>query len=95
MRPTACTRRIRFASFSTFSSGCQPNAVPEVRNVARKKAEGALAQLKRGADFGALASKLSEDPGSKAEQGFLPAESQGQVRDRLRQRRAGRSRRAR
>src|SRR5919206_408191 len=37
-----------------------PNAVPEVRNGARKKAEGTLAQLKRGADFGQLATKFSE-----------------------------------
>lgn len=55
----------------------QPNAVPEVRKVARKKAEGALARLKRGADFGEMASKLSEDPGSKQEQGFLPASPKG------------------
>jgi hypothetical protein len=54
-----------------------PNAVPEVRNVARKKAEGTLARLKRGADFGALASQLSEDPGSKQDRGFLPPSPKG------------------
>src|SRR5688572_5765080 len=42
----------------------EPNAVPEVRSAARRKAEGALARLKRGADFGLVASNLSEDPGS-------------------------------
>jgi hypothetical protein len=54
-----------------------PNAVPEVRNVARKKAESTLARIKRGADFGQLASQLSEDPGSKADRGFLPPSPKG------------------
>jgi PPIC-type PPIASE domain len=53
------------------------NAVPEVRNVARKKAEGTLARIKRGADFGQLASQLSEDPGSKQDRGFLPPSPKG------------------
>jgi peptidyl-prolyl cis-trans isomerase D len=55
----------------------EPNAVPEVRNVARKKAEGALARVKGGADFGAVASQVSEDPGSKADKGFLPPTPKG------------------
>jgi parvulin-like peptidyl-prolyl cis-trans isomerase-like protein len=54
-----------------------PSAVPEVRNVARKKAEGTLARVKRGADFGQLASQLSEDPGSKQDRGFLPPSPKG------------------
>jgi PPIC-type PPIASE domain len=54
-----------------------PNAVPEVRNAARKKAEGTLAQLKHGADFGQLATKFSEDPGSKMDRGFLPPSPRG------------------
>jgi peptidyl-prolyl cis-trans isomerase D len=54
-----------------------PNAVPEVRNTARKKAESTLARIKRGADFGQLASQLSEDPGSKADRGFLPPSPKG------------------
>jgi hypothetical protein len=53
------------------------SAVPEVRNVARKKAEGTLARIKRGADFGQLASQLSEDPGSKQDRGFLPPSPKG------------------
>jgi hypothetical protein len=53
------------------------NAVPEVRNAARKKAEGALARIKRGADFGQLASQVSEDPGSKRDNGFLPPSPKG------------------
>ena len=54
-----------------------PNAVPEVRNVARKKADGTLGRLKRGADFSTLASQLSEDPGSRMERGYLPASPKG------------------
>lgn len=54
-----------------------PNAVPEVRNVARKKAEGTLARIRRGADFGQVASQVSEDPGSKADKGFLPPSPRG------------------
>ena len=54
-----------------------PNAVPAARSTARKKAEGALAQVKGGADFGAVALKLSEDPGSKADKGFLPPSPRG------------------
>jgi PPIC-type PPIASE domain len=53
------------------------NAVPAVRNAARKKAEGALAKVKRGADFGQLASQVSEDPGSKRDNGFLPPSPKG------------------
>jgi hypothetical protein len=54
-----------------------PNAVPEVRNTARRKAEGTLARIKRGADFGDLASRQSEDPGSKQDRGFLPPSPKG------------------
>lgn len=54
-----------------------PKATPQVRSVARKKAEGTLVRLKRGADFGTLAAQLSEDPGSRADRGFLPASPKG------------------
>jgi hypothetical protein len=54
-----------------------PNAVPEVRNVARKKAEGTLARIRRGEDFGKVASQVSEDPGSKLDRGFLPPSPRG------------------
>jgi hypothetical protein len=54
-----------------------PSAVPEARNVARKKAEGTLARVKGGADFGTVASQVSEDPGSKADKGFLPPSPKG------------------
>jgi hypothetical protein len=55
----------------------EPNAVPEVRNAALKKASNALARVKRGSDFGALASQLSEDPGSRADRGYLPPSPKG------------------
>jgi parvulin-like peptidyl-prolyl cis-trans isomerase-like protein len=54
-----------------------PNAVPAVRSAARKKAEGTLARIKRGADFSQLASQVSEDPGSKRDSGFLPPSPKG------------------
>ena len=55
----------------------EPNAKPEVKSAARKKASGALARVKQGSDFGDLASKLSEDPGSRIDRGFLPASPKG------------------
>src|SRR5918997_615847 len=55
----------------------EPNAVPAARNAARRKATDALARVKRGSDFGTLASQLSEDPGSKADRGFLPPSPKG------------------
>ena len=54
-----------------------PNAVPEVRSVARKKAEGTLARIRRGEDFGKVAAQVSEDPGSKVDRGFLPPSPRG------------------
>ncbi len=48
-----------------------PNAVPEERAAARRKAEAALARVKAGADFGQLASQMSADPGSARDQGYL------------------------
>ena len=53
-------------------------ATPEERGVARKKAEAALAQVKNGANFGVLASKLSQDPGSARDSGYLPPAAKGQ-----------------
>jgi hypothetical protein len=53
------------------------NATPAVKSAARKKAEGTLARIKRGAEFGRLASEVSEDPGSKRDNGFLPPSPKG------------------
>jgi peptidyl-prolyl cis-trans isomerase D len=46
---------------------------------ARSIAEGLLAQLKKGADFAALAKKSSEDPGSSANGGDLSCFGRGQM----------------
>jgi hypothetical protein len=53
------------------------NAPPPMKAATRKKAEAALARIRKGADFGRLASELSEDPGSKADSGYLPPGPKG------------------
>ncbi len=55
----------------------QANAKPEQKAAARKKAEQTLVQIKGGADFGKLASQLSDDPGSKRDAGYLPPSPKG------------------
>jgi PPIC-type PPIASE domain len=49
----------------------------DVKAASRKKAEGTLARLRKGADFNQLAAQLSEDPGSRADSGFLPPGPRG------------------
>ncbi|MCC2671718.1 MAG: PpiC-type peptidyl-prolyl cis-trans isomerase [Armatimonadetes bacterium] len=53
------------------------NAPPPVKDATRKKAEATLARVRKGADFSRLASELSEDPGSKADSGYLPPGPKG------------------
>lgn len=53
------------------------NAPPPVKSATRKKAESTLTRIRKGADFGTLASELSEDPGSKSDSGFLPPSPKG------------------
>jgi hypothetical protein len=53
------------------------NAPPPVKAATRKKAEATLGRIRKGADFGELASQLSEDPGSKADSGYLPPGPRG------------------
>jgi PPIC-type PPIASE domain len=53
------------------------NAAPPVKEETRKKAEAALGRIRKGADFGQLASQLSEDPGSKGDSGYLPPGPRG------------------
>ncbi|HEU4700545.1 MAG TPA: peptidylprolyl isomerase [Gemmatimonadales bacterium] len=53
------------------------DASPTQKAAARKQAEGILAQAKGGADFSALAKKLSQDPGSAADSGYLPPAERG------------------
>lgn len=57
--------------------GMRPNTPDSARSLTRRKAQGALTRVKRGADFGSLASTLSEDGGSKADSGFLPPSPRG------------------
>jgi hypothetical protein len=53
------------------------NAPPPVKTATRQKAEATLGRIRKGADFGELASRLSEDPGSKADSGYLPPGPRG------------------
>jgi hypothetical protein len=47
------------------------------RSSARQKAAETLSRVRRGADFGTLASELSDDPGSRRDDGFLPPTARG------------------
>ncbi|MGH7515333.1 MAG: peptidylprolyl isomerase [Gemmatimonadales bacterium] len=57
--------------------GAQPNIDSTKRTAIKKKAEATLAQIRKGANFEQLAAQLSEDPGSKADSGFLPPSPKG------------------
>lgn len=53
-------------------------ATPEERAAARRQAEAARVQADGGSNFGALASRLSQDPGSARDSGYLPPSQRGQ-----------------
>jgi hypothetical protein len=57
--------------------GARANAAPQERAASRSKAQAALAQIRKGASFDKLAAELSEDPGSKADSGYLPPSPKG------------------
>jgi peptidyl-prolyl cis-trans isomerase D len=57
--------------------GARPNIDSTERIAIRKKAEAALVQIRKGANFNQLAAQLSEDPGSKADSGYLPPSPKG------------------
>jgi peptidyl-prolyl cis-trans isomerase D len=57
--------------------GARPNADSAQRKTIRGKAEATLAQIKKGGNFDQLAAQLSEDPGSKADSGYLPPSPKG------------------
>jgi hypothetical protein len=63
--------------FQHILFGARANAADTLRTAKRKQAEATLARLKEGAKFGRLASQLSEDPGSKADSGYLPLGPKG------------------
>ena len=77
MRRTACTRPTRCGFFSIFFSGSSPTQFPRSATPRAVRRPNALARVKRGSDFGSLASQVSEDPGSKADRGFLPPSPKG------------------
>ncbi|HET9726403.1 MAG TPA: peptidylprolyl isomerase, partial [Gemmatimonadales bacterium] len=55
----------------------RPNIDSAERKVVRTKAEATLAQIRKGANFDQLAAERSEDPGSKADSGYLPPSPKG------------------
>ena len=72
--------------FQHILFGARANAPAADMAPPRKKAEAAWPGSKGGADSASWPSQLSEDPGSKADSGFLPAQPEGPVRAGLRQR---------
>jgi hypothetical protein len=57
--------------------GARPKAEPAEKAAVKKRAEAALAQVRKGTSFDKLAFELSEDPGSKADSGYLPPSPRG------------------
>jgi peptidyl-prolyl cis-trans isomerase D len=68
----ADTRLLQHILFSA-----RANAAPAERAASHAKAQAALAQIRKGASFDKLAAELSEDPGSKADSGYLPPSPKG------------------
>ena len=63
--------------FQHILFAARSNADDTVRTAKRKQAEATLTRLRKGAGFGGLASRLSEDPGSRSDSGFLPLGPRG------------------
>jgi peptidyl-prolyl cis-trans isomerase D len=57
--------------------GARPNIDSTQRTAIKHKAEATLAQIRKGASFDQLAAQLSEDPGSRADSGYLPPSPKG------------------
>lgn len=57
--------------------GARPTDDPAKKAAVKQKAEATLAQIRKGASFDQLASQLSEDPGSRADSGYLPPSPRG------------------
>jgi len=69
---SADTRVLQHILFTARST-----AAPAERAATRAKAQAALAQIRKGASFDKLAAELSEDPGSRADSGYLPPSPKG------------------
>jgi len=54
-----------------------PTANEATRNAARRKADGLLAEARRGANFGGLVLRDSDEPAAQADSGFLPVSPRG------------------
>ena len=67
-----------FRIFQHLLVSVPQTATPEERTVARSKVEGALAQYRRGTAFAQLAARLSQDPQSAQDSGYLPPSARGQ-----------------
>ena len=63
--------------FQHMLFAARANAEDTLRTAKRKQAETILGRLRKGAAFGRLASQLSEDPGSRADSGYLPLGPRG------------------
>lgn len=63
--------------FQHILFGVRPNTEADKRAETLKKAEATLARIKKGESFGQLATRFSDDPGSKADSGYLPPSPKG------------------
>jgi parvulin-like peptidyl-prolyl isomerase len=57
--------------------GSRPTDAAAQKAAVKQKAAATLAQIRKGASFDKLAAELSEDPGSKADSGYLPPSPKG------------------
>jgi hypothetical protein len=76
-RPGGRQRVLRSRRLFAILFGAKSSTPADQKAASRKKAETTLARIRRGADFGQLATQLSEDPGSRADSGYLPPGPRG------------------
>jgi len=67
-----------FRIFQHLLVSVPQTATPEERAAAQSKVQGALAQYRRGTAFSQLATRLSQDPQSAQDSGYLPPSARGQ-----------------
>lgn len=63
--------------FQHILFAARSNADDTLRTAKRKQAEATLVRLRKGEGFGRLASRLSEDPGTRTDSGYLPLGPRG------------------